>query len=141
MKKIIAILSCIFMFIIISFSAAEEKSPKSFTETFLVTLKEGKISQAYDQLFVGSDIPISKPQAVDLIKSQTESMLPLYGKIIGFELIQEEKFGTSIVRLVYVLKMEKVPTVWEFYFYKPKTTWFLGNLLFNDQFNLLESKK
>jgi hypothetical protein len=82
-----------------------------------------------------------KPQAVDLLKAQTASGLPMYGKVLGFEKIIEEKFGISIVRLVYVLKSEKAPTIWEFYFYKPQTNWFLGNVMFNDQFQSLDSKK
>lgn len=109
-------------------------------ETFF-TLQGGKISQAYDQLFAGSTIPQTKPQAIETVKRQTESGLPLLGKILGFELIREEKFGTSVVRLVYLLKLEKGPTVWELYFYKPKTAWFLANLMFNDQFSLLEAKQ
>ena len=43
--------------------------------------------------------------------------------------------GQALVRLVYVLKSDKLATVWEFYFYKPQASWFLANLNFNDQFN------
>lgn len=116
------------------------KEPKEFVEEFFSYVKEGKVSQGYDILFTGSGIPVMKPQAVDMLKSQTASGLPLFGKILGYEKLREEKFGISIVRLVYILKSEKAPTVWEFYFYKPHTNWFLGNILFNDQFQLLGSK-
>lgn len=75
------------------------------------------------------------------MKRQTESGLLLLWKILGFELIREEKFGTAVVRLVYLLKLEKGPTVWELNFYKLKTAWFFANLMFNDQFNLLEAKQ
>ena len=74
-----------------------------------------------------------------MIKRQTESSLPIYGNILGVEKIREENVGTSILRLVYVLKLEKAPIVWEFYFYKPKADWFLGNIIFNDQFSLLRA--
>jgi len=116
------------------------KEPGEFVEEFFKYVKEGKVSQGYDILFAGSDIPAMKPQAVDMIKSQTASGLPMYGKILGFEKIREEKFGISIVRLVYILKSEKAPTIWEFHFYRPQANWFLGNVLFNDQFQLLGSK-
>jgi hypothetical protein len=121
-------------------STAFAKEPREFVEEFFGYVKGAKISQGYDILFAGSDIPVMKPQAVDMLKTQTASGLPMYGKILGFEKVREEKFGTSIVRLVYILKSEKAPTIWEFYFYKPQTSWFLGNIIFNDQFQLLDSK-
>jgi hypothetical protein len=116
------------------------KEPREFVEEFFAYVKEGKVSQGYDILFAGSGIPPMKPQAVDMLKTQTASGLPMYGKILGFEKIREEKFGISIIRLVYVLKSDKAPTIWEFYFYKPQASWFLGNVLMNDQFQLLGSK-
>ena len=117
------------------------KEPGEFVEEFFTQVKAGKVATGYDILLSGSGIPAMKPQAVDMLKTQTASGLPMYGKVLGFERIREEKFGTSIVRLVYVLKSEKAPTIWEFYFYKPQTNWFLANVLFNDQFQLLDSKR
>lgn len=72
------------------------------------------------------------------MKTQTKSGLPLYGAILGCDFVREEAFGKSVTRLVYILKSEKAPTVWQFYFYKPADKWFLGNVVFNDQFDALE---
>ncbi|MFC1590261.1 hypothetical protein ACFL42_02065 [Candidatus Omnitrophota bacterium] len=116
------------------------KEPVEFVEEFFTRVKAGKIDEAYDNLFMGSGIPVMKPQAVEMVKKQTAGGLSMYGKVLGFEKVREEKFGTSIVRSVYILKCEKAPTIWELYFYKPKSDWFLGNINFNDQFNLLDSK-
>ena len=104
-------------------------------------IKKDKISEAYDGLFDGSTIPKSKPQAVEMLKRQTSSGLPLYGKILAYENIRMEKFGESIIRLVYVLKSETGPTIWEFYFYKPSNNWFLVKITFNDEFHLIEKKE
>ncbi|PIE73640.1 MAG: hypothetical protein CSA20_02210 [Deltaproteobacteria bacterium] len=123
--------------VITSFQVCQAKEPVEFTTEFFKMVETGKISEAYDQLFSGSQIPVQKPQAVDVLKRQTSGGLPLYGKIIGLEKIREEKIGNSIIRLVYVLKMDLAPTVWEFYFYNPKGNWVLTNVMFNDQFNLL----
>lgn len=113
------------------------KEPIEFTAEFFQMVEDSKISEAYDRLFVGSPIPAQKPQAVDMLKRQTASSLPLYGGIVGIEKLREEKVGRSVVRLVYILKSEMAPTVWEFYFYKPKEKWFLANVKFNDQFQSL----
>lgn len=136
MSKKVAVFVLLIM-ILVRISEGSNNVPEQIAEKFLLMVQKGDISEAYDELFKGSSIHTSKPQAVELIKGQTMSALPLYGDIIGFEKIQEKKIGASILRLVYVLKLEKAPTVWEFFFYKPKTNWFLGNIIFNDQFNML----
>ena len=135
MKKFMPLFIAIFL--ITSAHICHAKEPSQFTEEFFEMLMAGKISEAYDQLFVGSQIPAQKPQAVDVLKRQTSSVLPLYGSIVGLEKLREERIGQSIIRLVYVLKLEVAPTIWEFYFYKPDKNWFLANVIFNDQFNLL----
>ena len=43
--------------------------------------------------------------------------------------------------MYYILKQEKAPAIWQFYFYKPKDKWFIGNVTFNDQFQLLLKMK
>ena len=135
MKKFMLLIITIAIFTFIQVSYAKE--PVEFTTEFFTMVTAGEISKAYDQLFIGSQIPAQKPQAVDMLKRQTSSGLPLYGNIVGLEKIREERIGKSIVRLVYVLKLELAPTTWEFYFYKPKGNWFLANVIFNDQFQLL----
>jgi|AntAceMinimDraft_2_1070361.scaffolds.fasta_scaffold28060_3 hypothetical protein len=119
---------------------AQGSSPKERAEEFLTMIKSGKISEGYDKLFEGSSISADKPQAITMLKQQT-SMVSMYGEIFDYELIVEEQFGTSLIRFVYLLKSEKVPTTWEFYFYKPKDSWFLSNIIFSDQFQLLSAKK
>ncbi len=140
MKKI---LFSVFIIFLICAGAAfgQSKTPVQMAEKFFATVEKGKIGEAYDQLFQGSIIPVTKPQSVETMKKQTESGLSPFGKILGHEKIREEKVGTSIVRLVYVIKSEKFPTVWEFYFYRAKSEWVLGNLRLNDQFQGLEAHK
>ncbi len=121
-------------------SSPEQTTPRALAEAFLTAMQRGEISKAVDRLFEGSSIPTDKPQAIGLLKKQAEIALPLYGKILGHELIREERFGTSLVRLVYILKTEKHLTVWEFYFYKPRSEWFVSNVNFNDQFTLLGTR-
>jgi hypothetical protein len=72
---------------------------------------------------------------VDALKRQTQSVLPVYGKILGFELYRQEKFGESLVRLLYIQRFEKHPIVWKFWVYKPKGTWQVNTVVFNDQLN------
>ena len=141
MNKKLSISILLVLFVSASIVYSKEQEPTQKVENFLQMVQDGKINEAYDLLFLGSSIPSSKPQAVQMLKTQTSSGLPLYGSILGFEKVREESFGASVIRLVYILKSEIAPTVWEFYFYKPKGTWFLANIIFNDQFQLLDSKQ
>lgn len=121
----------------LSLFAAEPTMPKNEADAFFTSIRKGEISGGYDRLFIGSSIPQDKPQAVTLLKTQTQTVLLLYGKMLGHDFIKEEKLGSALVRLVYVLKSEKAPTIWEFYFYKPKEHWFLAKITLDDQFALL----
>jgi hypothetical protein len=141
MMKKLSIVALLILLVSASTSYADDNTPAQMAETFFQTVEKGQVSLAYDQLFVNSSIPASKPQAVQLLKTQTQTAMTLYGKILAVEKIREEHFGQSIVRLVYILKFNAVPTTWEFYFYKPKNTWFMVDITFNDQFDLLVSKQ
>ena len=75
------------------------------------------------------------------LKQQTESGLPLYGKVLGYEVVYNEQLSNSLARLVYILKLERHPTIWEFYFYKPGDQWILINVKFNDKLDMLGAMK
>jgi len=119
---------------------ADTTAPPARADGFFERLIGGDINGAYDRLFAGSSIPVNKPQAVVFLKKQTASVFSLYGKPLGYELVREERFGKALARLVYILHTKVTPTVWEFFFYKPKDRWFLVNMAFNDKFDLLNAK-
>ncbi len=133
MKRLFVIL------LMIPFCAIAEgsSSPKDMANEFLGSVIEGDISNAYDRLLEGSEIPVDKPQDVKALKQQTESGLPLYGKPLGYELVREQRFGNSVVRLLYLLKSEKGPIVWDFYFYKPMDSWVLASVDYSVQLQRL----
>jgi hypothetical protein len=110
-------------------------TPRSLAETFLAGLQRGDTGPSLDRLFRGSRISRESPQQFELLKRQVSTGLPAYGRILGYELVREEQYGTAVVRLVYLVRAEKHPTVWEFFFYRPHAEWFLANFTFNDQFN------
>jgi len=100
-------------------------------------LAAGESGAAVDQLCSGSPLLSEKPQALAALKSQITAYLPLYGAVLGHELVMREEFGASLVRLVYLLKLEEHPLVWEFFFYRPADSWKLSHVVFVDQFQLL----
>ena len=120
--------------------AAERSSYQTEAEKFLKTIIEGQVDEAYDELFQGSPILKLKPQAIDVTKQQTKLLIGLYGKRLGFELIKKQNYGTSVIRLLYLIKTENIPITFEIYFYKPYTKWLPASVNFEDTFGLLSDR-
>ena len=122
-------------------SVAYAAEPTKQAEKFFLTLIKGDINGAYDEIFVGTGIMEGKPQAVQMLKTQTQSAFQIYGKPFDFETIHNEQLSPSLIRLVYLLKFEQLPVTWEMYFYKPRDDWKLSNITFVDQFQNISRKK
>ena len=45
------------------------------------------------------------------------------GASIGYELVTEKLLSESLVRLVYLLKFENQPAVFEFFYYRAHDSW------------------
>ena len=123
-----------------SLFAAGSSNYQTEAEKFLKTIIEGRVDEAYDELFQGSPILKLKPQAIDVTKQQTNLLISLYGKRLGFELIKRQNYGTSVIRLLYIIKTENTPITFEIYFYKPYTKWLPASVNFEDTFALLSDR-
>lgn len=141
MKKLFLLAVLLLMAVPVLCCAGEDAGPVKAAESFFDGIQRGDISGAFDRLFAGSHILGNKPQVLEEMKKTTKTNLSFCGKMIGSELLMKENYGNSLVRLVYLLKMEKHPLTVEFYFYKPGNTWFISNVMFNDDFSLLKRNK
>jgi hypothetical protein len=113
---------------------ADEPTPGQRAEQFLQTLQKGDVNKAVDDLSAGSAVMTEKKQMMDTVKAKIKATLPRYGKSAGYEVATEKPYGTSVVRLVYILKLEKHPLIWDFYFYRPNKSWICAQFTFNDRF-------
>ena len=134
-RDILASIALIATLVLAQTSFAMTGTPTERADRFFSTLATGAVDAAYDDLFAGSAIASAKPQAVAVLKSQTRSHLPHYGSLGTAEVVKREKFGSRLVRLVYVLNQAIHPTVWEFFFYRTERGWSLSHVTFNDEFN------
>ncbi len=114
-------------------AAGFAQTPSESADVFLAQVATAKSDEAIDTLFAASGIADLKPQAITALKGQIKMAMGLYGKSIGFEKAREENISPSVKRLVYIQKFENLPVAWEFYFYKPKDTWIINSLNFQDQ--------
>lgn len=120
-------------------SSEESGDPADRADRFLSQVEAGEVATALERLAVGSPLIEGNSQALTLLKGQIDAAFPVYGKALGHELVHSESFGRSILRLVYVQRLELHPLVWEFYFYRPAERWVLAKVLFQDQFELLRA--
>jgi hypothetical protein len=105
-------------------------------EQFLSDIINGEVDKAYNELLNGTQLA-EKSQAIDQQKQQTSRLFDSYGKLLGFEPVKKEQYGKSLVRLVYMMRCEKLPLIWEFYYYKADKDWQLISLKSRDTYDML----
>lgn len=115
--------------------------PEDLSKQFMTSLVAGKISEAVDQYLNTNPIVSQKPQQLAYLKTQIEGAIKIFGTPHAFESVIKESISLSLHRFVYISKHQYHTLSWEFYVYKPKNEWIASNINFNDEFNLLESKK
>lgn len=136
-KKIIAL----FIFAFPLFAFAYNGTPTQQVDSFFQELQKGDHSKAVDNLYASNLLIQKKSQALTVMKQQLGMLGPLYGSLIGSELIVEEQLSPSLIRIVKVAKHESHPVIWEFYFYRAKDKWIISQGMFGDQFQFVDAKK
>lgn len=140
--KIVKISLVIFLCLTLCSAAVSQKEDyQKKAERFLAGVLKGEIDKPYDEI-LSKWIVEAKPQEVQMLKLQTKTAINMYGNLLDYEFIKQQKYGDCVVRLVYVLKSERMPFAWEFYFYKAKavSNWELVNIKFSDEYDLLADK-
>lgn len=133
----ISIVSVLFLALALGVkSGPREASYHAKIETFLNELAAGNTDEAY-ALFTDSSLTAEQKSALETLKIRTDTALKLLAKPQGNEFVKEQRYGKSVVRVVYLMKYERQPLVWEFYFYKPRSEWRLVTFRFNDSLELL----
>ena len=123
---------------LISLSAsAPEDSLKARAGQFFHSVRKGDTDKAFEVLFEGSPFAQAKSEALESMKEDFRKHLGK-SEVIGTELIKEQAYGKSIVKLVYVLKLQSQPLVWEFHFYRAKSSWTLARVGFDEDLRKLD---
>jgi hypothetical protein len=140
--KNIKIITVVVLGLALCGAAVPEKSDcQKKAEIFLAGVLKGEIDKSYDEI-LPEWLKEVKPQEVQMLKAQTKTAVNIYGNLLDYEFIKQQRYGDCIVRIVYVLKSERMPFTWEFYFYKAKkvSNWELVNIKFSDEYDILADK-
>lgn len=107
-------------------------------EAFFNQVQTGAVLDAYKALMANSPINRKEADVMKLVE-QTQGGMNLYGESLGYEKIAQEMYGSSVLRLIYIQKLEGHPLFWEFYYYKKEAGLILYNVRFNDTWETLNS--
>lgn len=112
---------------------------RGFTDQAMEKIGTGDLESAFKMMRRVTNIDRDK---FDEISNKAIQMQPAVtreaGKVTGSEFVLAERLGTSLQRVVYLQKREKLPVVWYFYFYRTdEAGWRLIALIFSDQSYLL----
>jgi len=105
-----------------------------FCDKVMQTIAEGKYSAAIQQFNLKSVMDASVINNVDkTLNEQMPNILPYYGKIIGYELIDEKNLGKALARRKYILKFENYFLTFDFVLYNNNTGWTVSNFYYKDE--------
>jgi hypothetical protein len=120
-------------------SGSRDTTYHAKVEGFLTRLTAGDVDGAYQQLVEPPQTQEQK-EIVETLKIRTSTALKMFTKPLGIEYVKEQRYGKSIVRVVYLIKYDRQPLIWEFYFYKPQAEWKLLDLRFSDKLDAAGDK-
>lgn len=121
---------------VVSSAAAQPRpteGPTKLATDFFNRLRTSDARTAVTQLFAGSEMTTLNPGDINLVVSQTETVLKVYGKPGAPEFVREDVLSPSVLKQSYVLPADRAPTFWRFYFYKRGQAWTLNRIEFDDK--------
>lgn len=121
------------LFLPVATYAESSATPIGMVQTFFTSLKSGETDTAYNQLLLGADVFSKNEKNVAIMKQRALTTLNSYGEIIGYDILKKNQIGGNVMELTYILKSEKHPTIWQFYFYRPKARWFIINMAYTNK--------
>ncbi len=110
--------------------------PRDQAETFFLMIIDGDAAKAFDTLFTGSSVAARRPEISYNLRNQLQASVTTYGKPLDYDLVEQKTFGNSLVRLVYILRLEKYPLTWEFFFYQNGRTTQPIDIRFSDKLDV-----
>jgi hypothetical protein len=85
------------------------------------------------QILGTSELMRGRTTELTVLDGQIASQLPLYGRIIDWERISDRRIGTHIVRRAYVVRHERMVTIWYIAYVQLPDRWQVVGITFNDR--------
>lgn len=109
-------------------------SLNSFCDKVMQKIADGKYSEGIQLFRQKSVMDASVIDNVDkTLNEQVPGILPYYGKILGYELIEEKALKNALARRKYILKFEFYFLTFDFILYNNNTGWTVSNFYYKDE--------
>ncbi len=132
--------SCFFLLVVFGMGlmmvhAASLPPPEEIQKTltlFFNLLKEDKIDEAYNIVLVNTRIK-GREEDVKGLKKQTHEAIATYGPILGFEIVEQKRVGSTLLQIVCLSWSDNFPLRWRFTYYRPGDKWRLLDIFVDDK--------
>lgn len=95
---------------------------------------QNKVKEGYDVFVPYWPLPESEITAlVYQTESQWGAVQARFGDNAGYEFIETQRVGKSLIRHIYLQKFMNHSLRWQFTFYKPDDKWRVNSLTFDDK--------
>lgn len=109
-------------------------SINTFCDKVMQTLVDGKYSIAIQMFRQRSVMDATVIDKVDkTLNDQMPGILPYYGKILSYELVEEKFLKNTLSRKRYILKFENYFLSFDFVLYSNGTGWTVSNFYYKDE--------
>jgi hypothetical protein len=114
---------------------------RSLTDTVMQEVSGRNYNGGLDLLKQYSILSSAEIDTIETtLRAQSPKIESNYGKIIGVEFLEQKQIGDSLLRVTYLLKMQRFALQWTFTFYKGEAGWSLIVLDYNDKLQSLFSR-
>lgn len=134
MKKMINLLLCLFLLSGQAAADVEEnpklttkESTRALADKFMSSLQANDIRESFE--IIRSYMPIPDLEFENMMVKTEENLVyigPSLGKLIGYELLEENTIKDFMIRYTYVQKYEQHLLRWFFIFYKAQDEWLIN---------------
>ena len=105
-----------------------------YCDKIMHSFGDGKFSEGMQLFKQNSVMDIVTINNLDkTINEQMANILPVYKRIVGYELVEEKAIKNALVRRRYLLKFENYFLTFDFILYNNGTGWTVSNFNYKDE--------
>ena len=119
-----------FLFLHAMISSAQE-TPKEIVSRFFAVYEKDP-GKAVEFGFSTNKWMDRKQDEIIQVKSKLQNLVDLCGTYYGYELLSEKSAGKNLLMVVYIVRYDREPIRFSFFFYRPKDRWQLNNFSFDE---------
>lgn len=112
---------------------------KTFSDDVMNSFANNNFKNAYAILRMKWILPENElDQLEGLTFKQMNTVGDRYGKIMSYEFYKDSIINESLLRKIYILKLENIPIVFQFTFYNNGKGWAFNNFQFSDTVDIFQ---